>query len=182
MCFGHAFSAETAFAEIIGQRNFSHVTFSDCMLNETLIWRILSRFNGLNGFGKAFWLDYNLVFWVSQATTTTIHRTDPNGVATERDHANTCAHTGTKLPAYQTEPLQQSNHNTLWLSQVRYPTTGMCNSATCFKWHIHVFVIQCKDLWPDLSNSLLISFLNRLTCISDGEILLSGIVFDNGWV
>lgn len=130
--------------------NVSHFTFSDRMLNETLILRILLRFYGLNGFGKAFWLDWNLVFWVSQATAA-IHRTDPNGVATKRDHANTCAHTGTKLPADQTEPLQQPNHNTLWLSQVRHPTTGMFNSATYCMWHIHVYMMLCKDFFS-LSN------------------------------
>lgn len=141
---GFCWTVKRLFQNSVKVWNVWHFTFSDRMLNETLILRILSRFYGLNGFGKAFWLDWNLVFWVSQATAA-IHRTDSNGVATKRDHANTCAHTGTKLPADQTEPLQQPNHNTLWLSQVRHPTTGMFNSATYCMWHIHVFMMLCKD-------------------------------------
>lgn len=101
-------------------------------------------FYSINGFGKTFWLDCNLIFWVSQATAAILW-TDTNGITTKRDHANTCAHTGTKLPAYQTEPVQQPNHNTLWLSQVRHPTTGtitlltafscMFKSLKCNQWH-----------------------------------------------
>ncbi len=101
-------------------------------------------FYSINGFGKAFWLDY-LIFWVSQATAA-ILRTDPNGITTKRDHTDTCAHTGTKLPADQTEPVQQPNHNTLWLAQVRHPTMGTITLLTAFS---SMFKSLRSNQWHD---------------------------------
>lgn len=66
-----------------------------------------------------FWKSVlSVVFWVSQAAPA-IRWTDSDGVTAKRDHPDTCAHAGTKLPAYQTESLQQPNNHTLRLSQVR---------------------------------------------------------------
>lgn len=146
-------------------RSFLH--FSDRLLNHEGFLRLYS----INGFGKAFWLDCNLISWVSQATTA-IHRTDPDGITTKRDYADTCANTGTKLPAYQTEPVQQPNHNTLWLSEVRHPTMGIDNSAFSSAymslwwkhlWHNLVWLIACQS--QDC-----ISFVNSSHfCLSNGE-------------
>lgn len=116
--------------------------------------KISSGFCRKDGSGKAFWLDYNFVFWVSQAASA-IHWTDPNGVTTKWNHPNTCAHTGTKLSAYQTESLQQPNHHSVWLSQVSDPYIYIYACGRLIYFTTYTLQYRLKLITFDTVNSML---------------------------